>query len=374
MLSKIEAVDVIPLRIPFANKFGKAKGGAKDAVDIAIVRIRSSDGVVGIGETQAWRRQGSAELLPNLVRVIREVFAPQLIGRLPCHVDAIMKSLGDALYGSLYPQAAVGDALFDLAARQQGIAVCDLLGGRCREQIPVGLAILNGGDFDAIWPEAEAALERGYRHLRLKVGGGLEQDVGKFRLLRQRVGADIVLRADANGSLRFDQALPLVRRLLEFDLDLVEQPVPIGDLDGMAALARAVPIAICADESLSTEQTLLEIARRRAASMIQTKIGKNGGLFYCKRLWTMASIAGIAALPGNHPTTSVAATAMAHLCASWPADLPVGEFSNGPTDVLADDIVTEPMRLESGVVKVPSGPGLGIELDEEKIRRYRVDA
>ena len=364
---------MIPLQIPFSAKFGAPKAGAKSSVDVVIVKIFSNDGPVGIGETQAWRRQGSAEVLPNTVRVIRDLFAPKLIGRPPHHIDAIMKELGEALYGSFYPQAAVGDALYDLAAKLQGISVCDLLGGRCRERIPVGLAILNSGGFEAIWPEAEAALARGYRHLRLKIGGGLEQDVAKFRSLRKKLGDEVVLRADANGALRFDQALPLLRRLQEFDLDMVEQPVPMWDLEGMAALASAVPIPISADESLSSEFSLMEIIRCRAASMIQTKIGKNGGLFYCKRLWTIARAAGLAALPGNHPTTSVAATAMAHLCAAWPWEVPVGDFSNGPTDILADDIVTIPMKLENGTVRIPTGPGFGIELDEEKIKRYRVD-
>src|SRR6266540_4600544 len=373
MAVKIQTIEAIPLRLPFAQRFGAANVGAKASVDVVIVKIRSTDGVVGIGETQAWRRQGSAEVLANTVRVITDLFAPRLIGRSPYHIDAIMKDLADTLHASFYPQAAVGDALHDLAARSHGIPVCEFLGGRCRDRIRVGLAILQSGDFGAIWPVAEDALARGYRHLRLKIGGDLEDDVAKVRSLRKEAGDTIVLRADANGALRFDQALPLLRRLEEFQLDMVEQPVAMWDLEAMSALARSVRIPISADESISSEHSLIEIVRRRAASMIQTKIGKNGGLFYCKRLWTIAQAAGVAALPGNHPTTSVAATAMAHLCAAWPWEVPVGEFSNGPTDILAEDIVQEPMVLEDGTVKLPEGPGLGVELDEEKLKRYRVD-
>jgi muconate cycloisomerase len=370
MSSTIESVETIPLRIPLARKTGGAS--AKTSVDVVIVRIRSSDGVVGIGETQAWRRQGSAELLTNTVRVIDELFTPRLIGRSALHIDVIMKDLAHALHGSFYPQAAVGDALHDLVARIHGVSVCDLLGGRCRTIIPVGLAILQSGGFDAVWPVAEEALARGYRHLRLKIGGDPAVDVATFRAMRKAAGDDVILRADANGALRFDQALSLLQRLEEFQLEMVEQPVPLWDLDAMAALARAIRIPLSADESLSSEHSLMEIARRRAASMIQTKIGKNGGLFYCKRLWTIAQAAGIGSIPGNHPTTSVAAAAMAHLCAAWPWDAPVGEFSNGPTDVLADDIVREPIVFANGAVQLPGGPGLGVDLDDEKVKRYRV--
>jgi muconate cycloisomerase len=367
--STIDAVDVIPLRMPTSAKAGSGRA----SVDIVVVRIRSSDGAVGIGETQAWRRQGAAEWLPNTSRVIRDLFAPRLIGRSPHHIDAILKDLGETLYGSYYPQAAVGDALHDLCARLRGMAVCELLGGSCRDRIQVGLAVLDSGDFGAIAPALQDAISRGYRHLRLKIGEGLREDVEKFASVRREVGDDVVLRADANGAMRFDQALPLIHRLQEFDVELVEQPLPVWDLDGMSALASAVGVPICADESVWSEHSLVEIIRRRSASMIQTKIGKNGGLFYCKRLWTIAHAAGIAALPGNHPTTSLAAAAMAHLCAAWPWPVPVGEFSNGPTDVLADDIVTEPMRLDDGAVSVPAGPGFGIDLDETKIQHYRAD-
>jgi muconate cycloisomerase len=371
MASKIETVEIVPLRIPFASKGAGTQ--AKSSVDVVIVRLRSDDGAVGIGETQAWRRQGSAEYLPNLVRTIEHFFVPRLIGRSPFDIEPIMHDLNDSLFGSLYAQAAVGDALYDLAARLKQISVCELLGGRSRKEIQVGLAILQSGTFEQIAPSVEDALARGYRHLRLKIGVSASQDIANFKAMRQKFGEDIALRADANGAMRFDQALPLLHRLSEYNLEFVEQPVGLYDLDGMAALGRIVAVPLSADESLSSEASLIEIIRRRAASLIQTKSGKNGGLFYCKRLWAIARAAGLAALPGNHPTTSVAATAMAHLCAAWPGDLPVGEFSNGPTDVLADDIVLEPMRLIKGKINLPSGPGLGIELDEDKIKRYRVD-
>src|SRR5690606_24714641 len=113
MKAKITAVDVIPLRIPFIEG---VTGGAKSHVDSVIVRIHCDQGVFGIGETQAWRRQGSAEYLPNVVNTIRDLFTPHLIGRSPFDIAPIMRDLEQALYGSFYPQAAVGDALHDLAA------------------------------------------------------------------------------------------------------------------------------------------------------------------------------------------------------------------------------------------------------------------
>ena len=370
MSAKIKSVDAIPLRIPFKEG---VTGDRKSSVDVVLVRIHSDQGTYGIGETQAWRRQGSAEYLPNVVNVIRDLFAPVLIGRSPFDVAAIMRDLEKTLYGSFYPQAAVGDALHDLAARLLNISLAELLGGRCRETVRVGLAILFAGDIDRVCSAAQAAYDRGYRHLRLKLGPDINENVTMFKELRRMFGAKVALRADANGALRFDRALLALRAVLPFDLEMVEQPVGTGNLAGMAALSQAIPIPLSADESLSSEASLVEIIRWRAASMIQTKIGKNGGVYYCKRLWTIAEAAGLSPLAGNHPTTTVAATAMAHLVASWPTGMAVGEFSNGPTDVLADDIVTEPMRLQNGTITISKGPGLGLEVNERKLAMYRAD-
>jgi L-alanine-DL-glutamate epimerase-like enolase superfamily enzyme len=293
MATTIQSVDVIPLRIPFLDKGGTSAGGAKpSSVDVAIVRVKTNDGAIGIGETQAWRRQGSGEYLPNLVRVIQDLFVPRLIGRSPFDIAAIMRDLNETLFGSLYAQAAVGDALHDLVAKLHGVSVCQLLGGKCRDRIQVGLAVLVSGAFERISPVVEESFEKGYRHFRLKIGGDANEDVANFKAMRARFGDSVSLRADANGALRYDQALPLLARLQDYNLEFVEQPVSMYDLEGMAALARTITIPISADESASSEASVVEIIRRRAASMIQTKIGKNGGLFYCKRLWIIAHAAG----------------------------------------------------------------------------------
>jgi len=120
-----------------------------------------------------------------------------------------------------------------------------------------------------------------------------------------------VLRVDANGALSYDAALSLLRKLEPYDIDAAEQPIAIWDLEGLAALARATGIPIMADESVSTDHSLLEVIRRRAATVVQTKIAKNGGMYRVWRLWALASAAGIRIYPGNHPSTSVATAAVA---------------------------------------------------------------
>jgi muconate cycloisomerase len=301
----------------------------RDHVEVLIVRITTEDGHVGIGETQAWRRQGSGESLASLHSKVRDYAAPALVGRSAVDIASLVADIEARLAGSLYVQAAVGDALYDVAARTLGVPAYTLLGGRCREDIAVGLALGITGDDGRMVAAAQAAYERGYRHIRVKIGMDAAADIAGIAALRRHFGDRVVLRADANGGMNYGDALRLLAKLEAYDLDIVEQPLPAWDLDGMAALAKSVRIAISADESLTTPQSLIEISRREAARVIQTKSGKNGGIHTIRRLWQIAEAVGIGIFPGNHPSTSVNVAAVAHLAAAWPGELLVGDFQTG---------------------------------------------
>jgi len=219
---------------------------------------------------------------------------------------------------------------------------------------------------------AEAFTSRGFRHLVLKIGADPAEDFRNAEALRKTYDGAIVLRVDANAELGYDAALTLLRRLEPFDIETAEQPLPIWDIDGMAALARAVRMPIMADESVSTDHSLLEIIRRRAATSAQTKVAKNGGIHRILRLWALLASAGMGINPGNHPSTSVATASVAQMCAAWPGDLMAGVFAVGVSGALAADVVENPITPIDGEIAIPNGPGLGVTLDEDAIGRLRV--
>jgi L-alanine-DL-glutamate epimerase-like enolase superfamily enzyme len=369
----IRAVETIPLNVPFDTPFKISSGAPRAVVETLLVRIHTDQGIVGIGETQAWRRQGSAELLPNLVNQIKGQFEPLLIGRSPFDVAAIMQSMNDTLYNSLYAQAAIGDALYDAMGKLLNVPVYQLLGGRCRDRVRVGAVLSMKAETADLVDSAEAFYERGFRHFGLKIGVDPAVDFKNAEALRARFGGDVVLRVDANGAMTFDAALALLKRLEQFDIDAAEQPVALWDVDGLAALARSVAIPIMADECVSTDHSLIDVIRRRAATVVQTKVAKNGGIYYIRRLWDLARAAGMRIYPGNHPSTSVATASVAHMCAAWPDPLMEGVFAVGVSGALAEDVVTNPIEPINGEIPIPTGPGLGVELDEERIAALRVD-
>lgn len=370
---KITQVECIPLSTPFKSPFKIASGAARETVETLIVRLRTDLGVIGIGETQAWRRQGSAETLPNLVRTIKDHFTPRVIGRSPFDVAAVLHELNDAMYNTFYAQAAVGDAMYDLMGKILGVPVYQLLGGKCRDRVRVAAVLAMKGTTASVIESAQGFVERGFRHLVLKIGNDPALDLRNAEALRREFGDKIILRVDANACLDYDSALNLLIKLEPYDIETAEQPLPIWDIDGMAALARAVRMPVMADESVSTDHSLLEIIRKRAASSFQSKVAKNGGLHYMQRLWHLGAAAGLGINPGNHPSTSVATASVAHLCAAWPTPVMAGVFAVGVSGALATDIVENPITPVDGEVPIPNGPGLGVTLDEAVIARLRVD-
>jgi muconate cycloisomerase len=372
---RIRKVETIPLHVPFGSPFqiATARESSRDFVETLIVRIHTDQGVTGIGETQAWRRQGSAELLGNLVHSIKTQFEPLLIGRSPFEINAIMHDLNTTLYNSLYAQAPIGDALYDLMGKCLNVPIHALLGGKCRDNVRVGAVLSMKSTVEATVEAAQVFYDGGIRHFGLKIGVDPTTDLRNAEAIRERFGDGVVLRVDANASMNFDAAAMLLRKLEPFDIDVAEQPIAIWDVDGLAALSRMVAIPIMADESVSTDHTLLEIIKKRAATVVQTKTAKNGGIHYIRRLWNLAEAAGMRIYPGNHPSTSVATSAVAHMCAASPTPVLEGVFAVGVSGALADDIVENPLRPVNGEISVPDGPGLGVVLDEDKIAKYRVE-
>jgi L-alanine-DL-glutamate epimerase-like enolase superfamily enzyme len=371
---RITEIECIPLNLPFHVPFKISSGAARPVVETLIVKVHTDQDVTGIGETQAWRRQGSGETLAGQINVIKEHFEPRLIGRSPFDVASLMHDLNNAMYATLYSQAAVGDALYDAAGKLLGVPVWQLLGGKCRDKIRVAAVLSMKGTIDSLLESAEQFYANGFRHLVLKIGVDAEEDIRNVEALRKRFGNTIELRVDANAALDYDTALRLLTRLEPYDIECAEQPLGIWDIEGMSRLARAIRIPIMADESVSTDHGLLEIIRKGAASSAQTKVAKNGGIYHIRRLWHLMAAAGLGINPGNHPSTSVATSSVAQMCGSWPGALMAGVFAVGVSGALADDIVLNRIVPVNGEIAISDGPGFGIDLDEAALRRFRIDS
>jgi muconate cycloisomerase len=369
---KIAGIESIPVRIPFRSAHKIASGGARPYVDVLLVRVHTDQGLVGIGETQAWRRHGSSETMASLRTAIHEHFAPRLEGRSPFDMASIMASLDEAIYHSYYAQAAIADALTDIQGKALGVPAYALIGGRCRDTVPMcGLVSIKPSLQETV-DEADHLFAAGYRTFVIKTDNDVAANVRAVKAVRERLGDHVEIRIDSNASMRFDSALETLRRIAPFRVQAAEQLLEIWDLDGTAELARRSDIPLLADEQIANDHDLIGVVRKRAASAFQTKVAKNGGLWRTRRLWEIGDAAGMRVCPGNHPCTSVATASVAHLATAWPGEMLHGPFAFGLT-ALVDDVVVEPMVVDNAAVRAPERPGLGLVLDEQKIARLRLD-
>jgi len=369
---KITEVESIPLRIGFKAPHKIAVGPFRPTIDILLVRVHTDEGITGIGETQAWRRHGSSETIASLRTAIHDYFAPLLLGKSPFDIAAIMPKLEETIYHSYYAQAGIADALIDIQGKALGVPAFAMLGGKCRDMISMCGLLSIKPTLDETLNDANRLFGEGYRTFVIKTDSNVDSNVRAVRAVREKLGDDVHIRIDSNSGMRFDTALEMLQRLEPFRLQGAEQLLEIWDLDGTAELARRTSIPLIADEQIANDHDLIGVIRKRAAFAFQSKVAKNGGLWYSRKLWQIADGAGMLVCPGNHPCTSIATASVAHLATAWQSPLLEGPFAFG-LNALVDDVVVTPMKVENAAVRAPEGPGLGLALDEDKIEKLRID-
>jgi muconate cycloisomerase len=285
-----------------------------------------------------------------------------------------------AIKGYPYAKTAIDMALHDIKGKALGVPVYQLLGGLSHERVRIAhsLGIMDVGQARG---EAEAAIAEGIRTIKLKVGRDPAYDVRIVREIRDVVGSDVDIVVDANQGWPTPKvAIRVIRAMEEYGVRYVEQPV--DGLSGMAQVTQTVNTSIMADESAWTAFDVMEIAERRAADMISMYTTKPGGLLKAKKLAAVAEAAGFPLNVNGSHETGVGNAANLHLVASTAAVTEAGVFpvttvkGQEPTEMAGrmyeDDIVTESFKFEAGALLVPDKPGLGVELDPEKIERYRL--
>ncbi|MEO8303697.1 MAG: enolase C-terminal domain-like protein [Betaproteobacteria bacterium] len=366
----IERVDVLGVAVPligpgFANAYV-----TKTVQKSAVVRLVASDGSIGLGNIDPSPgysletvEQSLDALRGRLVHIVRGLDA--------ANPHRVVEAMDAALSGFLDAKAAIEMACVDLTSRRLGIAAHRYLGGALVDRVSFNAWI-------GILPPDEAAAEarkwfdRGFRSAKIKVGGDIRADHDRVRAVREAVGPQMKLRADANAGYDVEQAIALARSIEKFDLQLLEQPVAAEDLAGMAQVRDAIGIPVMADESITDHASLIAVIRAGCADIVKLKVMKQGGMLKCRRMVETAAAAGLKVVIGHGFGLGINTAAEIMLAATSRAVLE-GLECVGPLKT-ADDIVVSKLDLSSGAIDVPQGPGLGVELDDRKLARYAYDA
>ena len=365
----VEAVQTtlvdLPLRRP--HQF---RDTSMDAQAVLLVGVRTRDGVVGVGEGVVpggpwW----GGESVETMQVIVERYLAPLVVGEDLARLPALRARMDRLVAGNSFAKCGLETAMWDAWARTLGLPLHVLLGGRCRDSLPVTWAI-GVADPDAVVEEALAKVESdGHGSIKLKMGA-LEPaaDVARIEKVAAALTQVTSVRVDLNGAWDELTATRLLPRLEAAGLDLVEQPTPAWDVDALARLCALLRIPVMADETLRSDHDALTLAVRRAADVFSLKIGKSGGYLATQRIAAVAQAAGIPCHGGTGIESSLGTLAGAHLLTTLPA-VTYGSELFGPL-LMTDGLLAEPLEYRDGALHLPEGPGLGIGLDEDRVARY----
>lgn len=358
-----------PVRIPYRRRHWQAIG-ALDALESVLVRIETDAGVSGIGEALATNKFNSNTLAGTTV-ALRDLLAPAIVGADPFDLAGVWERMNQARLGESFAKAGIDIALHDLVGKLLNVPVC-VLGGRCRNEIAVegpgyGIGIMAAEEMaDA----ARRAVDHGLREIEIKLSGDLAPDVERLRSVRQAIGASPSLKIDMTEGYSVKEAIRAIRALEPYGVQWIEQPVHHSLLEGLREVRLAVTTPIVADESATTLEDLLAVIRAGAADGVHIKVPVVGGLTIARKMLALAEAAHLAALPGSDTATGVGVAATLHFAASSASF--VRGIHGSPLARAVDDLVTNPVPEDAVALRVPDLPGLGVEVDEDKLARYAV--
>ncbi len=365
---RIRRVDAIPLALPLAKPMAMSRVTVADARNL-LVRIEAADGTLGWGEAASAPTM-TGDTLGGLVAAVREHLAPALIGQDAWMRPALCRALRRRLIGNPGAHSAVEMSLLDLCGRAAELRLVDLVGGAMRTEV-APMWLLGNATLEDDVAEALAKNKQGFHGFKLKVGTkALDQEIAATLALRQALGSAVPLSADANAGFTLAAARRYLERTREAELQFLEQPLDPADLRGLATLARSCAVPIGADEGIHSPADIERQARRGLAG-VSLKLIKLGGMSAALEAATLCERLGLSInVAAKIAETSIASAAAVHLaCAVASADWGVSLTHF----YLAEDLVKAPLPLGADAVALPDGPGLGIEVDERAVARFRVD-
>jgi muconate cycloisomerase len=381
---KISGIETFVVNIPVRRQHTWAGNYSPIGQGYVLVKLNLEDGTHGVGEAQVLKDWGGefgskyGEASSTTVKLIHEHLAPLLVGEDVRQIEQNYRKMDKFVKGYPYAKAALDVAMHDAVGKLYGVPVYQLLGGLVRREVPISHSI-GLMDTQSALREAQEVWDEGVTCLKVKVGLDAREDLEKIRQIRKLLPG-IRIRVDANQGYRtWKEALQVTRRMAEYDIWFMEQPVE--GLEAMARVAQNTDIPIMADESAWNAHDVLRIIQHQAAEMISLYYTKAGGFMKSRKLAAVAETGGLECDVNGSAELGVGNAANLHVAAScWcvtiPGSIPVTSTAEVQRTKVAghkylDDIITEPFVYRDGHLIVPDGPGLGIELDLKKVEKYR---
>lgn len=364
---RVSAISPIHVRATLERELGgSARRAPLRARESLIIRVRTDEGLTGFGECSG---------PPSVLAAAVDHLAPLVLGMDPIKRQAaadvlLARAREEGPGGLLYAAAGGIDvALWDVAGKALGVPVSVLLGGLVRDTVHVYAASVYFGRLPDGLQTAKQFVDAGFDAIKVKVGVGLDDDDERITAIRETVGPAVALLLDANGAYNAPEAIALARRVAPNGIYWIEEPVSAFDLDGALAVHAAAGIRIAGGEALHTRFAFEPWLSRRALDVAMPDVGRCGGLTEAVAIGAMAAACRIAISP-HCWGCSVGLAASLQLAGAAP-NCEILEFDAHP-DPLRDAILGDQVRPERSVIRIPTGPGLGVRVDEDALRELAV--
>ncbi len=366
----ISGISVFNVRIPVRYMHRQGSGDGGSTAQVVVLRIDTDAGIHGWGEAAPMPYfSGTAEASAAALHIY---LRPLLIGADPFAIEQLMTLADRALVRSPEAKAAMEAALFDIMGKALGTPAYNLLGGAVRTRIPLSYSLAKP-DITEDVERAKALYADGHRIYKVKTGFATHvEDMHRLEMLRTELPDDVLIRVDYNQALDSFDAISKLRDVEAFRPTFIEQPVPADQLETMAEITRALDTPIMADETVFTLRDALLVIKGRVADAISIKPSKCGGMLRCKEIAAAAATAGIQCYGGSMIETGISHLAGSHMAAATP-NLRLGCELFHASYYLTEDLLADPFPVEDGHVVVPDGPGLGIEVDLDKLNKYTLE-
>lgn len=358
---RVTAVEVTIVEVPQTAPLAPYRSHlrASSTTQSGIVRIETDEGLVGWGEH-------NVNFLPNLSGGRQTAAAREwLVGRDPLNLSAFHRDC--PLETRL--KSGIELALWDLRGKASGVPVAELLGGVIRPRVELA-ACMGIQSYERAGELARWYVEQGFTTLKTKAGADLREDLEMARGVRDAVGDRLKLRIDPNRAYSPAQARELCRGLEAYRLEYLEQPIPAEPLSDATELRCATEVPIALNESVIDPASVFAILRADAAAFILPDTHIAGGIWPCVQIGHLCEAAGLPCIMHCGHDLGPKTAAMLHVAASQPA---YGLANDSTYYGLVDDVTCEPFRIERGTIAVPTAPGLGADVDPDKLARYRLD-
>lgn len=354
---KIANIETFQVAVPLIKPFKTALRTVEVAQAI-FVKVTCDSGLIGWGEAPP-THVITGDHLKGIEGAITDVLLPFLLGKSLLQYEMIFQGMNEILVGNASAKAAVDMALYDCISQHCGLPLYQFLGGY-KDKIETDFTVSVNGP-EEMGEDAVSYVKKGFNVLKVKVGKDYPtKDVERIQEIRRRVGKDIKIRLDANQGWPVKDAIRVIRKMedLQLNIELVEQPVKAFDIEGLKQVTDAVDTLIMADETVFSPKQAFEVVKTRSADLINIKLMKSGGIYQAQKINELAEVSGMECMVGSMIETKLGITAAAHLAASKKN---ITRFDFDAPLMLAKDVISGGIKYTGRKISLPTEPGLGIK-------------